>query len=350
MSNIFEIDGEIEDNDDDNRDNGGQDGGDENQSESPESDNDASLDQDDETNDSDTSSDDDTSESPGETEAMSYDASDDEDTPLSVDPEVSYGTEADYGSVEEVTEEEIEEVLAEIDESERILAEEENRFDDEAPVQEPEETPHVVDEKEESFDDIFPPGNGKKLGTTSWIFIVLFLISFTLLAYYQFYDGKSFSITFVHSSKAGMTAIDSLNGEYRQAIADNDDLRKRIEELTENVRLANARIQQLESDTSRNSNDSTGAPLTILPPEINSGTYYQVQLMALEQYGAEISTDDLGFFVDKEDGFTKMLIGAFTDEATSKELYQKLRKAGFDDAFIVKKVNGKRVPYHVDEE
>lgn len=333
MSNIFEIDGEIEDNDDDNQ---GKKGGEKNPSNDE--------DQGEAVENSDSSESDEVSESSDE--YSPYSQLEEETTPLSTDPESGYGDDDDFSSVDEVTEEEIEEVLAEIDESERILAEEEHRFDEEETAAPIPKLKHTHQQGEESFDDIFPKGKGSKLGTTSWTFIVLFLISFTLLAYYQFYNGKSFHVTFVHSSKAGMSAIDSLKEQYGQSINDNDDLRQKIEQLTGAIRLANARIQELEADTSRSmaGTDAT-LPIAVENQDVTAGTYYQVQLVALEEYHPDVNSSDLGFYVDKEQGFTKMLVGAFKDESKSLELYKKLRKAGFNDAFIVKKVDGERVPY-----
>lgn len=246
---------------------------------------------------------------------------------------------------EDVTQEEIDEVLAELDQQEKEFAaetEEEDYYqNEEAEVKEEQE------EIEESFDQIFPKGNGTPTSMGTWIFMVLFLITLSLLAYYQFYDGHSFKMTFEHRSEAGLSKIDSISAKYETQIAEITnqqsiiaDLRTKVQELHKlNLELA----EDTASSTGLLNNDGTPSTSSI---DLNNGTYYQVQVIALQAYSPDFGKSDFSFYVDKENGYSKMLIGAFSNETAVKELYQKVRRSGFDDAFIVKKVNGKRVEYN----
>jgi hypothetical protein len=359
MSNIFEIDGEIEDNFDEN-------GDDKNSKKDKKGA--------EETNESLPVEDADTSESDDNAEVV--DSSNDEETPWyekyipdeeasessTEEPEAEEEISApvfdiendepeiednDIPSVDDVTQEEIDEVLAELDEGEKELAAsdldiEENNADS---VQ-----PKTQDEEDhESFDDIFPKRNKNStpVAMGTWIFLTLFLISLTLLSYYQFYDGQRFSLDFSHRSAGNVSQLDSLTTKYAAKVKELEDQQKIIEDLTTKIQELNAANLELVQDTASNSNvlNSDGTP-AFTGVDLSSGTYYQVQLIALQQYHPSFGNSETAFYVDKEDGFSKMLMGAFEDENQAKTLYEKVRRAGFNDAFIVKKENGKRVDYN----
>lgn len=390
MSNIFEIDGEIEDNDDDGKKSGdGNEGNlnDEEQSVPEGTEEEAS----DDTSEEEESvsivfgnaEDESEEESDSEAESANEDnvpwfdkvlSDDDEsanatsqeseiieevETPEEPETEESHSIGSDNveeaGRVEDVTQEEIDEVLAELDQSEKEM--EAYGYDDDIDQIEDEEESEVetvagddelLDDEEESFDDIFPPSNRKPIGVTAWIFLMLFLIMLSLFSYYQFYDGEKFSINFHHKSEGAMNQLDSLaqlNEESQQEIS---QLMTKMEALTQEIRKKTADFEALKNDTSRvtytvdESGESAPADSKI---NLNEGTYYQVQLIALQQYHPDFGGADFSFYVDKEDGFSKMLMGAFLSEDHAKDLYEKVQRSGFNDAFIVKKVNGERVEY-----
>lgn len=356
MSNIFEIDGEIEDNFDDNGDDKNskkkKKGIKANQESLP-------IDEAKENNDEgdaeiiDSSSEE---ETPWYDKYLPEEDKDSQSKELEPEEEISVPVfdianterETDGGlpRVEDVTQEEIDKVLAEIDEEEKELAAADSGAEDFEPEVDSKNVADEDEEVHETFDDIFPPRNRKPVSMGTWIFFTLFLISLTLLGYYQFYDGKSFSLDFSHRSSNNVSQLDSLTTKYSAQVKELEDQQKIIEDLTSKIQELNAANLELIKDTSLNSNvlNNDGTP-AFTGVDLGSGTYYQVQLIALQQYHPSFGETETAFYVDKEDGFSKMLMGAFQNENQAKALYEKVRKAGFNDAFIVKKENGKRVEY-----
>ncbi|MBI1185629.1 hypothetical protein GC194_15280 [bacterium] len=248
-------------------------------------------------------------------------------------------------AVEDVTDDEIEEVLAELE----TLEEEEEGFDEEEAEDEAELTEQEItnpeatlkpNKREETFDDIFPKKKNKSGFTSAtWVFFILFVASSGLLLYYQVFRGNKVN--------SGVDKIDSLSTAYQEQLAKLENQEKLIEQLHEKIQKLNERNHELSNDSSKTekvpvlTGEAGGSAVNI-----NEGTYYQVQLIALQDYHPNLSTSDFGFYIDKENGYSKMLIGALTNEAEAKQLYEKVRKSGFSDAFIVKKVNGQRVTYN----
>lgn len=394
MSNIFEIDGEIEDNDDDGKNSG--EGNDQNinddESQQPEGTQEDSNDSDSDDEEAvsivfgsgeDETTDEETDGTPAasdeevpwfdrvsnvgtdsdELEETNHDSayeneeisiSEDEEAPYVSsyeEPEATEPEAEEEHRVEDVSQEEIDQVLAELDQSEKEM--EALSYDDEENDTEEEiviagEEAALKDEEEESFNDIFPPSNRQPIGITAWIFLILFLIMFSLFSYYQFYDGEKFSINFEHRSEGPMTQLDSLAKINKASQEEVANLMKSMEELTQEIREKTVALESIKNDTTHimYAVDETGEtnPATDMV-NLNEGTYYQVQLIALQQYHPDFGGADFSFYVDKEDGFSKMLMGAFLNEDQAKDLYQKVQRSGFNDAFIVKKVNGTRVDY-----
>jgi hypothetical protein len=246
--------------------------------------------------------------------------------------------------VDEITDAEIEEVLAELETANLELASQ--QMDDTG--EENQDGDGQVG-KAETFDDIFPPARGRQMGVTAWVIVVLFLISLTALFYYQFYDGHQVHFTLTHKSKAGMNRIDSISNQYAEKLAELENQQRIITELREKIKELHERNHELLSDSTRLTNQPvvpSGEGPAPTPIDFGKGTYYQVQVIALQEYHPDFGETEFSFYVDREEGFSKMLIGAIRDENQAKLLYDKVRKSGFSDAFIVKKVNGKRVEYN----
>lgn len=423
MSNIFEIDGEIEDNDDEKQE------GQEPSSPEPESLNDDDLgatiiDGDDD--EASTSNDADTSDSSTDAEVPWYDrvlSDDDTDTSASTEDEstpVEEPTSAETPTKEESTstaepttaeastdsadddDEEIEPVpeiegldddttantgeeesdeddggLESIDPNDLSdldidsLAELENELDEEPkplarpkPRKKPKKKPEpkeglvvaTTDKVEEEFEDVFPKkegGSGSSTSIWTWIFLVLFVTCLSLLCYFQFWDGHKFGVSFTHRPAASESH--ALPSDIQQM---TDEVQAQKEELeAENRRLAHMMRKKKKSsgaggEESAGSTEAEGSSEPTGETEVTtatlsptSGTVYQVQVAALKQYKANLSSSSYHMYVDSEGGFTKFLMGTFSSEAEVKAFRQKMVKAGFDDAYIVKKVDGKRVEY-----
>ena len=379
MSNIFEIDGDIEDNNDDEN----RKPGDENQSEE-ENANDSSLpvedaDSDDpgaeiiagdesnsgendedgdipwydkvlsgeevtseESNDSDQEA----NETEPEEETEVEDAETPEETDETADESFMEGeSDRDY---DDITEEEISETLHNID-----LAEEATN-DEMAEIKEIEE-----DEKpKESFDEIFPKRATKRqpLSSATIIFASLFIAVTLLLCYYQFYNGHSFEFTFAHRSAMEPGKADSLHKEYELAVTKNREYQRRMQEINASLSKLESQLQAYKDSifTSYGQDSTSGIAKsgTVDPGEtldLSKGTFYQIQLIALGSFEPKFEDGAARRYVEKENNLNKLLLGAYTSESAAKNAYEALRKSGFADAFIVKKVNGKRVPYRIED-
>lgn len=189
---------------------------------------------------------------------------------------------------------------------------------------------------EEDFDDIFPKGKRKPLSISTIVFMFLFLATLSLLCYYQFYDGNSFSINFTHPSNKGISTADdaeALDDQIKAVLAEKENTIKLLKQKIEEEKAAGG--SSVTDDAT--GSDNKGAATT--------GTVYQVQLVALRQYDPNLQHETMELVLDREGGFTKLLLGTFTQEREALQLNSKLRQAGFDDAFVVKKVDGKRVAY-----
>lgn len=246
-------------------------------------------------------------------------------------------------SIADVTDQEIEEVLAELEDIDEIYSSSDQ--DDDAIVP-PSDRPR----RDDIFNEMFPKSNKSgKTTMSTWIFLVLFLITFSLLVYYQFYDGQSMKISFAHKSTAGITRIDSIGNEFKAQLETLENQQKIIAELRDKIKELHEKNFEILSDSGK----TVSTPIIASPDKnsspavnINSGTYFQIQVIALQDYHPDFGASNFNFYVDKEGGYSKMLIGALQNEKDAKLLYEKVKKSGFDDAFIVKKVNGKRVEYN----
>ncbi|MCB0736102.1 MAG: hypothetical protein KDC92_01220 [Bacteroidetes bacterium] len=363
MSNIFEIDGDIEDNNDDERDENASSSSENNDSSTNDHDDlgvEIIIDDDDSAEEESSDSDDDvpwydkvlSGESTTET---NQNDSDDEEEGASIifdEPEEETANQPEAEPVTEVEEETIaavEESKDELESGLRIVSTE-NEAKDNEPIEEkpiasgveevipvakkdkpkpqPKEKPAP---REETFDEIFPrkqrkPGQKSGWGAATWIFFILFLITAGLFGYFHFVAGHH-----AHDDKHA----EGQHG-HNQAIIDEKD--EEIRRLA--AELAAAKSGNTTESTSTGSNESTGDAVTP-----SKGTVYQIQISALRQYKPSHSNSSYKIFIDKNDGYTKFLVGAFASESDAMEFNEKLKQAGFDDTFIVKKVDGERVEY-----
>lgn len=345
MSNIFEIDGDIEDNNEDSNKKPSEiNSEEESHPQQNEIENDSESEQ---------------------KSTFSFQVDEVEDG-LTEEEEERIAYEKAFGAIEEDKEEESaiaeDEFITEIEEEEQESDIEPNTYieddadsDDESDSEEDLEIEsdainevevHAKDneEKKESFDDIFPPKTKGKNSSANltMVFAVLFIISFSILCYYQFYDGNSFSLNFIHKDSYMAKGRDSLSVKAEKAKKENEVLRKKVREMTEafnKLKLAaQANSLDAEGNTVMNQNYDTGI-------DLSSGTVYQIQISALQSFNLQ-SDSDLRIFIDEDNGLTKLMVGAFNNENEALEFAKDMKKGGFSDAFVVKKIDGNRVPYN----
>lgn len=367
MSNIFEIDGEIEDNNEDgNNENSGKKKKKEEQEQEDVNDSQESS-----TTDSTDDSDDDVpwydKVLSGKNEDEEENTAEDESSSISFgtseeaeeesqDDNTETETESAGSDDEDISEDEINEVLSELEDSEEALKEDEEELrelEETTKGQKNEPTNTESEEVEEEFDDIFPPRKKTPVSIATMVFAFLFLATLSLLSYYQFYDGEKFDFTFVHKSEDGPSKSQQLDSELQTELSENKELREQLSKMTEDFRAASAKLQKLQKEAEgaagkpvsedEDASESQDVQLSPLPQE---GTFYQVQLMALKEYQPQFGASDFRFSVERDNGYTKYLVGPFKDESEVKTFYKKVRQSGFGDAFIVKKEEGERVPYN----
>lgn len=340
MSNIFEIDGEIEDNDDDN---GKKKGKPEEESADPSAD---------QSNDGDNAAD--GNDVPWYDRVLSEDDEDESGDSLRSESEEE-NTSFSLDDRSDIEEEETADDSNDGDYSDEITIDEPEEYEEEE-EEEAEEKEFVMsdeeedEEDEEHFDEIFPRREKKPLNIWTAVFAFLFLACLSLLGYFQFYDGNSFTIDLKHKGTATAIVNDSLEVTVNRALERNEQLKSKIEDLTITLREVNERIEEIRAGGTYSGDSSlAGRPGTTAGTLDRSGTKYYVQLIALRYFEPELDGNSL-FLVKKEaNGLSKLMVGALESEGKAKMIYKNLRASGFKDAFIVKEVDGKQVDYRIED-
>ncbi|PSR05241.1 MAG: hypothetical protein BRD49_04935, partial [Bacteroidetes bacterium SW_10_40_5] len=91
--------------------------------------------------------------------------------------------------------------------------------------------------------------------------------------------------------------------------------------------------RQMQASQSRNQKDNN-----------ISGTYFEVQIGAFKSFDPERykeNTTNVKFYMDQ--GMRKITLGKFTEANAARAFRRDLVRLGIDDAFIVKKRDGKRL-------
>jgi flagellar basal body-associated protein FliL len=150
------------------------------------------------------------------------------------------------------------------------------------------------------------------------VFILLFLISSSLLVYYQFYKGQGHFEWSLQKKNAVVadTNITNLKLQHDSALTQLDSL-KNIVASSQSLFTANT-----------------------------TGEVYYVQIGAFRNINfAKYSQNMVNMFVEVTDGVNKLIIGGFTNFDDACSFRKDIVRIGIKDAFIVKKVNGERVKF-----
>jgi hypothetical protein len=156
------------------------------------------------------------------------------------------------------------------------------------------------------------------------IFIILFLTTVSFLIYFQFYAGHGkFRWTFSHRSK------DYIALQYTQK--QEDTLKAKITTLN------------LLNDSLKTYRAVAG---TLFTTRIKGEVYF-VQIGAFRYFDfSKYESHIVNFFVDKESGLTKLIIGGFDTFDEACTFRDDMKKIGIHDAFIIKKVDGQNVKFN----
>lgn len=187
------------------------------------------------------------------------------------------------------------------------------------------------EQDEEAYEEVEEGGKGALTGFLI-LFIILFVLSTGLLVYFQFYQGNGeWKLTFKHKN-AQEQPVEELKKENKGLKSEIKALEEEHEQTKANLEEARKKAEQTSSGQSK----IGGADI--------SGKYYEVQIGAFKsfdfnRYGNNIT--NLTF--STEDGVKKLSLGRFKEANAARAFRRDLTRIGLEDAFIVKKKNGKRV-------
>lgn len=371
FNKFFEIDGEIEDND------GNSSGDDTSNKENAEIEDDdifeiVDEDEDDDDLSLDAEIEKETEQEPSEEEQANAEVISQEETPVEEEPALPVD-DFDEEETAEPSKEEPAQPVAEQEEQEEVAEElpvesldeepvnAENSTAEVEPVVAAEEAPQAeaseedpLAGEEESFEDVFGPaaaGSGKGGGSLFYATLALFIISFCMLAYYQFYDGHGgISLSFKHKGAGGGEApIQEVKSPAPQAAASSEEIAKlkkglagalkEQKELQKELSSAKAAALTAASEKTEGTTKSS-APASA---DVSKGTVYQIQLVSLKtDKDAGKVNQELGqLYLDQQGGMNKLVIGAYASKGEAVAAQAKLKELGMA-SFVIKKVNGKR--------
>jgi len=191
--------------------------------------------------------------------------------------------------------------------------------------------------EEEEFEDEDYNERGPGIYILLVVFIVLFVSILSLFVYYQFYQGEgkwNFSM-----KKRGMDNV-ALNKEMEQ---ENAQLKIQVDSL-QNV------INQFGQDTNqvvqeappKETISNNGGSSSLFYPDL-AGEKYEVQIGAFRNFNfAKYDSKLVNMNVDKENGMQKLVIGRFNTFEEACSFKKDILSLGIQNAFIVKKIDGKR--------
>ncbi len=154
------------------------------------------------------------------------------------------------------------------------------------------------------------------------IFIVLFLASASMFAYFQFYQGDGKWRFSMKKTTYNPELVEAL-------VAENSLLASVIDSLQQ---------QSLDFNTVYENAE--------LFPAFSEGESYEVQIGYFRTYDfSQYEGALLNLNADSEDGAVKLRIGRFATFEEACRFRKDIITLGIGGAFIVKKIDGKRVPF-----
>jgi hypothetical protein len=179
-----------------------------------------------------------------------------------------------------------------------------------------------AEEQEQAFEK--NQSNNTTLSVLLVVFIILFLTCAAFLVYYQFYMGKSGNkFVFNWSLEKKNTAYMAVKG------------------LEQENKLFKARIDSLSSGKAGSFYNQSS-----MFTNPSTGEVYCVQIGAFKSFNFnKYEPGMVNMFVDKENGLNKLIIGGFTNFEDACQFRKDLRGSGIKGVFIIKKVDGKKVPF-----
>ena len=172
-------------------------------------------------------------------------------------------------------------------------------------------------------------GRFKSITTALFVLIVLFVLATGMLVYYQFYEGNGkWRFTLLHKSN-DTTFLIALKSRY--------DLSKALKDT---IRPQKRDSSIVKTDTARHFKPSGN----IKNDDSLTGTNYEVQIGTFENYGLKkYSAVFNNLHEEKNGNLTKLTLGRFKSIEEANTFRKDMAKLGIKQAWVVKKVNGKRM-------
>lgn len=185
------------------------------------------------------------------------------------------------------------------------------------------------EENEEEYEEVESNGRGALVGFLI-LFIILFLVSTGLLFYYQFYQGDGWHFT-LKKDNISQTEVNNLREK-------NDKLKSRTDSLKTQLESKTQKVQDLKTESGSQSQSTQQGGAVI------SGTYFEVQIGAFNSFSFERYGDQVTNLVfHNEGGMKKLALGRFKEKNAARAFRRDLSGMGLEDAFIVKKKDGRRI-------
>ncbi|MFC2113958.1 hypothetical protein ACFLRI_01265 [Bacteroidota bacterium] len=181
-----------------------------------------------------------------------------------------------------------------------------------------------IEETEEQLEEEEVRERGPLMYILLTVFIILFVTTASLFVYFQFYQGGgkwSFSLT-----KQPPDAT-SINQDLLMKI---DNLKAELDSLKQSLPDTSIQIQEY-------------SPLFT---EDMQGEKFEVQIGYFKSYDFSLYLPYLvNMNVEKSKGSSKLLIGRFDNFQDACNFRRDMLDIGIQGAFVVKKVDGKRIPF-----
>lgn len=204
----------------------------------------------------------------------------------------------------------------------------ENKFEIEGDIEDNDEL--EIEEDEEEFE---PRRRGMGTMILMIVFIILFINAAGLFVYYQFYLGEGKWDLSLKKRTGSIIVMKELESERDSLFFIADSLMNNRGIETETFPVTEEPVEEVVE------------PQEKKPSKIK-GEVYEIQIGAfrtidLGKYKSNMRSID----VDASSRVDKVVIGSFRNFDDACSFRNDMKKIGFKDAFIVKKVNGNRVDF-----
>ncbi|MEA3496778.1 MAG: SPOR domain-containing protein [Bacteroidota bacterium] len=219
---------------------------------------------------------------------------------------------------------------------------EDKKFEIEGDIEENDELTEEFEEDDEEY-----VSRGRGIYILLAVFILLFLASLSLFAYFQLYQGDgNWDFSFKKKSSGNVAVNKGLQEENIMLYSQVDSLNNVI------ANMENAQIATSETPESSETVEETSSPKpkttgsSELFHQDLAGEKYEVQIGAFRSFNfSKYNNNLVNMNVDVKNGLNQLVIGRFSTFKDACVFAKDMKSIGIQNAFVVKKVDGKRVKF-----